>query len=80
MKHINRFNDFLNEAEEVKKHFYDLWKELYNEDFISSYPKAAKILKNRPKNIDRKEIKRIWEETYEKDFEKEYPEIWNMME
>ena len=68
------------EAEMTKKTFLDLWKETYGENFISKYPAVAKILKNRPNDIDKREISRIWDETYGEDFKEEYPGIWNKLD
>ena len=68
------------EAEMTKKTFLDLWKETYGENFISEYPAVAKILKNRPNDIDKREISRIWDETYGEDFKEEYPGIWNKLD
>jgi len=70
----------LKEAEMTKKTFLDLWKETYGENFISEYPAVAKILKNRPNDIDKREISRIWDETYGEDFKEEYPGIWNKLD
>ena len=41
---------------------------------------VAKILKNRPNNIDKREIARIWDETYGEDFKEEYPGIWDKLD
>ena len=68
------------EAEMTKKTFLDLWKETYGENFIKEYPAVAKILKNRPNNIDKREIARIWDETYGEDFKEEYPGIWDKLD
>jgi hypothetical protein len=68
------------EAEMTKKTFLDLWKEVYGENFISEFPAVAKILKNRPNDIDKREISRIWDETYGEDFKEEYPGIWNKLD
>jgi len=68
------------EAEMTKKTFLDLWKEIYGENFISEFPAVAKILKNRPNDIDKREISRIWDETYGEDFKEEYPGIWNKLD
>jgi hypothetical protein len=72
-------NESLSEGEEVKKGIHDHWKEIYGEDFIASYPKVAKILKNR-KNVDRRELARIWDETYGEDFKEKYSKIWDMLD
>jgi len=64
----------------TKKTFLDLWKEIYGENFISEFPAVAKILKNRPNDIDKREISRIWDETYGEDFKEEYPGIWNKLD
>jgi phage host-nuclease inhibitor protein Gam len=72
-------NESLSEGEEVKKGIHDHWKELYNEDFISTYPKVAKILKNR-QNVDRRELARIWDETYGEDFKEKYSKIWDVLD
>lgn len=69
----------LSEAEDVKKGIHDHWKELYNEDFVSAYPKVAKILKNR-QNVDRRELARIWEETYGENFKEKFPKIWEVLD
>lgn len=69
----------VNEGEDVKKGIHDHWKELYGEDFVSEYPKVAKILKNR-QNVDRKELARIWDETYGEDFEEKYPDLWDKLD
>jgi len=68
------------EAEMTKKTFLDLWKEVYGENFISEFPAVAKILKNRPNDIDKREISRIWDETYGEDFKEEYPGIWDKLD
>ena len=68
------------EAEMTKKTFLDLWKEIYGENFISEFPAVAKILKNRPNDIDKREISRIWDETYGEDFKEEYPGIWDKLD
>jgi hypothetical protein len=70
----------VDEAEMTKKTFLDLWKEIYGENFISEFPAVAKILKNRPNDIDKREISRIWDETYGEDFKEEYPGIWNKLD
>lgn len=75
----NAKNESMNEAEDVKKGIHDHWKELYNEDFISTYPKVAKILKNR-QNVDRRELARIWDETYGEDFKEKYAKIWDVLD
>jgi predicted DNA binding CopG/RHH family protein len=74
-----QMDEGVTEAEEVKKAIHDHWKELYGEDFISEYPKVAKILKNRP-HVDRRELARIWDQVYGEDFKKEYPGMWDRME
>lgn len=77
---IDAFNkSVVNEAEDVKRGIHDHWKELYNEDFISTYPKVAKILKNR-QNVDRRELARIWDETYGEDFKEKYAKIWDVLD
>ncbi len=53
----------INEGEVTKKTLHDIWDETYGENFIKEYPAVAKILKNRPNEIDRREIARIWDET-----------------
>jgi hypothetical protein len=78
MKHIKLFEDFLNEAEDVKKDIHDHWQEVYGKDFIAEHPSIAKILKNR-KNLDLREFERIWNESYEEDFKEAHPNIWNKM-
>lgn len=75
----NAKNESMNEGEDVKKGIHDHWKELYNEDFVSAYPKVAKILKNR-QNVDRRELARIWEETYGEDFKEKYAKIWDVLD
>lgn len=69
----------VSEAEDIKKGIHDHWKELYDEDFISAYPKVAKILKNR-QNVDRRELARIWDETYGEDFKEKYPALWDKLD
>jgi hypothetical protein len=80
-KAIKKFgkNESLSEGEEIKKAIHDHWKELYDEDFISEYPKVAKILKNRP-HVDRRELARLWDEIYGEDFKEKYPDMWDRME
>ena len=75
----NAKNESMNEGEDVKKGIHDHWKELYNEDFVSAYPKVAKILKNR-QNVDRRELARIWDETYGEDFKEKYAKIWDVLD
>jgi predicted DNA binding CopG/RHH family protein len=75
----NAKNESLSEGEEIKKAIHDHWKELYDEDFISEYPKVAKILKNRP-HVDRRELARLWDEIYGEDFKEKYPDMWDRME
>jgi hypothetical protein len=72
-------NESLSEGEEIKKAIHDHWKELYDEDFISEYPKVAKILKSRP-HVDRRELARLWDEIYGEDFKEKYPDMWDRME
>ena len=79
-KKLSKFESVVTEAEMTKKTFLDLWKETYGENFIKEYPAVAKILKNRPNNIDKREIARIWDETYGEDFKEEYPGIWDKLD
>jgi len=75
----NAKNESMNEGEDVKKGIHDHWKEIYGEDFVSAYPKVAKILKNR-QNVDRRELARIWDETYGEDFKEKYAKIWDVLD
>lgn len=74
-----KMDESVTEGEDVKKGIHDYWKELYGEDFVSEYPKVAKILKNR-QNVDRKELARIWDETYGEDFKEKYPDLWDKLD
>lgn len=74
-----KMDESVTEGEDAKKGIHDHWKELYGEDFVSEYPKVAKILKNR-QNVDRKELARIWDETYGEDFEEKYPDLWDKLD
>ena len=74
-----KMDESVTEGEDVKKGIHDHWKELYGEDFVSEYPKVAKILKNR-QNVDRKELARIWDETYGEDFKEKYPGLWDKLD
>jgi pheromone shutdown protein TraB len=69
----------LNERELADQTIFDLWEEVYGENFIKEYPKMAKIIKTRP-NIDRREFARIWDEVYEEDFEEKHSELWDRLE
>jgi hypothetical protein len=67
------------ERELADQTIFDLWEEVYGENFIKEYPKMAKIIKTRP-NIDRGEFARIWGEVYEEDFEEKHSELWGRLE
>lgn len=56
----------------------NLWKDVYDEEFSSSYPSIWKILKQRPP-ITKKEFNRIWTDTYETDLKKSKPEFWERL-
>lgn len=72
------FGSKLNESEENSKTFFEDWQELYEEDFIASYPKVAKLIKLHP-NIDESTLSKWWEEIYGGDFKKDYPEMWEKL-
>jgi hypothetical protein len=68
----------LNEGEESMKTFIDQWEKVYGENFISTYPKVAKIVKAHL-NVDKRTLSKWWEEIYGQDFEKEFPEMWKKL-